>query len=72
MSQYVEIIALKNDRFDTIAWRAYADVSKMNLIIAENPQIGIVEGTIPEGTIVRIPVLDVAPTPTTTLPPWKQ
>lgn len=72
MSQFVEYIAQQDDRFDTVAWKAYADVTKMGLIVAANPQIGVVEGTIPQGTVVRIPVLEVIPSPTTSLPPWKR
>jgi len=68
---FTEYIAQENDRFDTVAWKAYGDVSKTGSIVAANPQIGIVEGTIPAGTIVKVPVIDVPPTPTASLPHWK-
>lgn len=72
MSQFVEHIARKNDRWDTIAWKAYADVNRMSLIIAANPQVGIVEGDIPEGTVIRVPVIESFPTQEISLPPWKR
>jgi phage tail protein X len=73
MSTFIEYTAQQNDRFDIIAYKSYGDVNKMNLIIAANPQIGIIEGTIPVGTVVRVPVLEVAPNIVTAdLPPWKR
>lgn len=72
MSQFVEYIAKKGDRFDTVAFKAYAETDKLGLIIAANRHIGIVEGDIPEGTVVRVPVLEQLPTPEISLPPWKR
>lgn len=70
MTDYLPILTLEGDRWDLIAYRAYGDVAKQDLIIAANPELAITP-LLPAGVIVRVPVLpDDTPQPST-LPPWK-
>ena len=69
MTQYLKHTTREDERWDTIAYNYYNDVSKMSLLIEENPHAPIAP-TLPSGLQLRIPILTVEPG-TQDLPPWK-
>lgn len=69
MTQYLTHITREDERWDSIAYHYYDDVSKMSLLIEENPHAPIAP-TLPSGLQLRIPVLEVQPG-IQDLPPWK-
>ncbi len=71
MSQYLEHITIENQRWDTIAWKYYRDVSKMSLLIESNPHAPITPN-LPAGLKLRIPMIEQPQQSTYGLPPWKQ
>lgn len=70
MTQYLPHITRENERWDSIAYYYYNDVSKMGLLIEENPHAPIAP-TLPSGLLLRIPVLEQQSADTFGLPPWK-
>lgn len=72
MSTHLEIITREGERWDTLAWRYYADPLRYEPIIAANPQVPIM-AILPAGLRLAIPVLAALPsTDTADLPPWKK
>lgn len=68
----VQYTARNGDRWDLIAYEAYGDVSKMQLIIDANPGVALT-AIIPEGTKLNIPVIEEEESASETqLPPWKR
>lgn len=70
MTEYLPMLTLEGDRWDLIAYRAYGDVAKQDLIIAANPELAITP-MLPAGVTVRVPVLAETTSQIQTLPPWK-
>lgn len=70
MTQYLSHTTLEGQRWDWIAFKYYGDVSKMGLLIEENPHIPITP-TLPSGLKLRIPVIEQS-IDTSELPPWKR
>ena len=80
---FTTIKTYDNERWDSVAQRAYGDplmaavvngvnVGVMNLIIAANPTVGITD-VLPGGINLVIPIIDgTALVKAGTLPPWKQ
>ena len=69
MTQYLEHITSEGERWDSIAWKYYGDVSQMGLLIEENPQAPI-KPTLPAGMKLLIPLIE-RPKEVQGLPPWK-
>lgn len=69
MTQYLTHITNEGQRWDAIAHYYYADVSKMGLLIEENPHAPITP-TLPAGLQLRIPVIGQQ-NEAFGLPPWK-
>ena len=61
----------EGDRWDLIAYKYYADVTKMDAIIAANPFVPITP-TLEAGIELQVPILEEANTITEGLPPWMQ
>lgn len=58
-------------RWDQVAYEAYGDVNKMNLIIEANKGVTI-SNIIPDGTQLRIPIQSQPEIVEDNLPPWKR
>jgi phage tail protein X len=70
VSDFVEHRTQDGERWDTLAWRYYADATRYEPIIAANPCIPIAP-VLPSGVLVYIPVLapsDAAKS--AEVPPW--
>lgn len=63
-------VTSEGDRWDTLAWRYYGDVSEMARIIATNPHVPI-RPVLPGGVRIFIPVVKAADLEhNVNLPPW--
>lgn len=85
MAGFTSYTTKTNDRWDLIAYQAYGafrvtttdslgnevEVDSMDLIIQANPSIPV-QAILPDGLIIRIPVVDFVETKTDLLPPWKR
>lgn len=72
MTDYLSHTTLENQRWDSIADIYYGDVTKMGLLIEENPHAPI-SPTLPAGMVLRIPVIEPSESMDTSgLPPWKK
>jgi prophage DNA circulation protein len=71
MAEYTEIQLTKRSRWETVAYEAYGDVSRMNEIIEANPQVRA-DAVLDVGTVLRIPIISEAVIEADLLPPWKQ
>lgn len=71
MTEYAEYIS-RGDRWDLIAFYAYGDATKFNLIIRANTSVPITV-IVPAGIRLLIPILPPTSNaiPTAQLPPWK-
>lgn len=61
----------EGDRWDSIADKAYGDVTKMGVIIEANPDLAIVT-SFRAGMTIQLPIIPEAETQTDNLPPWKR
>lgn len=66
-----EYIAQENERWDTIAYKAYGDASKYPEIIAQNPDVPITD-VLPAGTKLYVPVQQTPQLDKNLMPPWKR
>ena len=68
-----EYITSSPERWDSIAYKAYGSVEKMDVIIRANPAISIAD-MIPEGILLQIPILPETEIKTANelLPLWKR
>lgn len=73
MANSTEYIASDGERWDTIAYKAYGDVNKVNDLIEANPTIPIA-ATLDGGTRILIPIVESVEieVDTALLPPWKR
>ena len=63
-------VTSEGDRWDTLAWRYYGDVSEMERIIAANPHVPI-RPVLPGGVRIFIPAVKAADLEhNVNLPPW--
>lgn len=77
MQGYMTHIAKQGERWDTIAYRYYANPFAYGLLIAANPQLSITP-ILPAGAVVAVPIVnssDTLPASDTPvineeLPPW--
>lgn len=61
----------QGERWDTLAYRYYGDVSEMNRLIDANPHLPMAE-VLPVGQTLIVPVITVKQTTQADLPPWLQ
>lgn len=73
MAEQLQYTVIESERWDSIAYKAYGNVSLMGLLIESNPELPISE-VIPGGTVVNIPVIAEKQFEQTNdlLPPWKK
>jgi hypothetical protein len=71
MEKFTEYTCIGDTRWDTIAQKAYGNSFKIQEIILANPNLEVLE-TIPAGTKVLVPIIEIAPIDVIGLPPWKQ
>lgn len=74
---YLEHITGPNERWDHLAYRYYGDANRTSPIIKANRELfgdalGPIPATLPDGLILRIPILDPEPLAAELLPPWKR
>lgn len=69
-TQYITIVG---DRWDTIAWKAYGDATKIKTLLDANAGLPI-EKSLPAGLKINIPILegDSDSVQSALLPPWKR
>lgn len=65
------------ERWDLIAYHFYGDAKMYQPIVRANPEIsarydGFIPLVLPKGTELRIPVLDLQPAASDSLPIWKR
>lgn len=70
---YLTHITTEGERWDSIAWRYYRDVTKIPLLVDANPQAPIRE-TLPGGLTLLVPVIEEQEQTSNLedLPPWKR
>lgn len=61
----------KGDRWDSIAEKAYGNISYMSFVIEQNHEIPL-DIPLTEGITLRLPVIDVVKSDEELLPPWKK
>ncbi len=67
-----EYITMKGDRWDTVAYKAYGDATRMTEIIEANPDVPTTP-VIETGTRLNIPIIETdSEVDVSLLPPWKQ
>jgi phage tail protein X len=76
-ADYIEHIAIEGERWDTLAWRYYADATRYEPILRANPGLRRESGQWPAmppaGAKVLIPILPrPAAQSSDGLPPWLQ
>lgn len=64
-------ITKQGDRWDTVAFKAYADATRINELIAANPNVSITD-EIAANTTLNIPFIPEPTLDETLLPPWKR
>ncbi len=65
-------ITTEGERWDSIAWRYYHDVTKIPLLVEANPQAPI-RDTLPSGLTLFVPVIELDEAAAIEeLPPWKR
>lgn len=70
--EYTQYTTQENDRWDTIAYKAYGDAGRIDGLIKANP--GLAAGRVlPAGVTIRVPVAAAAvAADNPLLPPWKR
>lgn len=67
-----EYITMKGDRWDTVAYKAYGDATRITEIVEANPDVPVTP-VIPAGTRLNIPIIETAnELDVSLLPPWKR
>lgn len=69
--RFTKYITTQNERWDTIAYKAYGDAEQVEPIIMANPSVSITD-VLPAGLELLIPVRDVPEVQVSNLPPWKR
>jgi hypothetical protein len=71
MAKFTKHTCIGDQRWDTIAQLAYGDCTKIADILSANKNLEV-HAIIPGGTIINVPIVEVAPVDVIGLPPWKQ
>lgn len=69
--KFTEYTTVEGDRWDLIAYRAYGDPGRVDGIIRSNPGLAV-NGLLPAGITLQIPVIPEETANETILPPWKR
>lgn len=59
------------ERWDSLAYRYYGNVSEMNRLIQANPQLAMCE-VLPQGEILLVPIIEQHRLHYDDLPPWRK
>ncbi len=70
-TQYLSHITIAGERWDALAWTYYGDATLYSPIIMANPTVPI-EAVLEVGLAIKVPILQVTPTTSADLPPWKR
>lgn len=72
MAEFTEHITQQDERWDTIAYKAYGDATEVNRIIEANPKVPITP-VLPAGIRILIPIIETVSVEVDDklLPPWK-
>lgn len=68
---FITHITKEGERWDTIAWHYYRDVTKMSLLIESNPCVPIGD-LLPAGLMLLVPIVERPESSFEELPPWKR
>lgn len=68
---YTIYTSKQGDTWSGIAYKAYGDVTRMDIIIAENPYLPAYP-VIPGELKIRVPILEESVANQSLLPPWKR
>jgi phage tail protein X len=68
-AQFIEHVTSEGERWDSLAWRYYGDATLYAPMMAANPAVPFFP-VFPSGVTLAIPLIQVAETPATDLPPW--
>lgn len=73
MSQFTEYITREGERWDAIAYAAYGDVSKVSVLVQNNPNVPITP-RLASGLRLLIPIIPTSNSVASKdlLPPWKR
>lgn len=71
MSSIAQHTCIGDTRWDTLAFLAYGDSTKIAPIMDANSNLEV-HAIIPGGTIVNVPIIEVVESDIVGLPPWKQ
>lgn len=71
MADLTSYTTKQGDRWDTVAFKAYGDATRINELIAANPNVPIGD-EIAANTILNVPVIPEPTLDTNLLPPWKR
>ena len=73
MANVTNYRTIYGDRWDTVAYKAYGDATRIRELVEANPDLPI-QGKLPAGVIINVPILDSpsAAISDTLLPPWKR
>ncbi len=61
----------QGERWDTVAYKAYGDATKINELIEANPNVPITD-EIPPNTVLNVPIIPEPTLDEALLPPWKR
>lgn len=67
-----EYTTMQGDRWDTVAFKATGDPTKIFDIIEANPDVPVTDIIEPPGSKLSIPVVESAQLNSNLLPPWKR
>ena len=72
MADYTEHITQENERWDTIAYKAYGDPTEVNRLLEANPSVPI-NAVLPAGIRLLVPIVETVSVEIDKklLPPWK-
>ena len=71
MADLTTYTAKQGDRWDTVAFKAYGDATRINELIEANPKVPI-KDEIAAGTVLNIPFIPEPTLDAELLPPWKR
>jgi len=66
-----EYITKEGDRWDSISYKMYGDVYKIDELIKANPGVPV-NGKLEAGLTLKVPILSEKEADKTSLPPWKK
>jgi phage tail protein X len=64
-------ITVQGDRWDTIAYKAYGDATRITPLVEANPHVPK-SAVLPSGLTINVPLMEVETVNTNLMPPWKR